>query len=100
MKFNISFKKEKKERGLAAVGNPNQATNVKLNKQIVGAISPPSWMTEDSLWRVRFIVVKEDNWKWITMKAKFNSEPEARVWIKENLKAIHDRYTLVPQDDW
>ena len=88
MKF--TFKKQPRETGLRAVGRPYPDTDIKVNKKIVGYISAPNWQTKGHAWRVRFAVKKEstiDNpacFKWFSVSESFESEGDARQWIKDN----------------
>lgn len=92
MAKKFTFKKEPIETGLASVGNPNPPTNIKLDKKVVGLIVGPNWRSKDQLWRVRLMVNREmkDNcdWKWVTLKATFEEEPKARVYLNENFDRI------------
>lgn len=88
MAMKFTFKKEASEIGLARVGNPYPDTIIKHNKKQVGTIVAPNWMTEDQLWRVRFAVTKNDTWRWMIIKEKFATEPEAREWIQQNAERI------------
>jgi hypothetical protein len=94
MKF--TFKKEKKEAGLAGVGYPYSDTQIKESKQIIGYIIAPNWRS-DNYWRIRIAIKKPRTeeepapFKWIFFKATFLTEPEAREWVKEYLaKIIHN----------
>lgn len=86
MKF--TFKKDKAETGLAAVGNSHPDTNIKVSGLVVGYIAAPNWRTESNHWKVRLAIAKERTkedpapFKWITLKKRFDSEPEAREFIK------------------
>lgn len=90
MKF--SFRKGKKPTGLNAIGSPNPDTAILLKKKEVGLIVGPSWQTKDSLWQIRIMLVKEPSkedpapFQWATFKSKFETEPEAREFIRGNLE--------------
>lgn len=92
MATNFTFKKEPRETGLAAVGAGDPNTIIKLEKQQVGLIVGPNWRSKDELWRIQLTVVDEKElncgWKWVTLKAKFETEPEARVYLKENFDRV------------
>lgn len=88
MKF--SFKKEPRETGLASVGNPHPSTVIKLEKKQVGTIIAPNWQTEDGLWGVNLMIKNDSSlgWKWMRLKKRFESEPEARTYLKNNFERI------------
>lgn len=91
MATNFTFKKEPRETGLAAVGAGDPDTIIKLEKKQVGYISGPNWRSTDQLWRVRLTKVDEKEscgWKWVTLAKKFDTEPEARAYLKENFDRI------------
>lgn len=46
--LKFTFKKEKQETGLSAVGYSNPDTQIKESKQIVGYINAPNWRTKDN----------------------------------------------------
>ena len=99
-KFNISFKKCKPETGLASIGYPFPNTNIKVNKKQVGYITAPTWQTKDDKWGIHLAIIKKSTkaspcpWKWVSIKRRFDTEPEARIWIKENLERIAEKYKL------
>ncbi len=85
----FTFKKQPRETGLAAVGNPNQATDIKHNGKIVGYIAGPNWMSKSSDWIVRIMVIEGlESWSWKTLKKKFEEEPDARKYLNENAARI------------
>lgn len=82
----FTFKKEKRETGLAAVGRPHPNTTIKYRKKCVGTIYAPYWASKDNLWHVRLMIVCDEGpgWKWVTLKQKFDDEPAARAYLNEN----------------
>ena len=92
MKF--TFKREKKETGLSAVGYPYQSSDIKLGGKVVGSISAPSWQTKDGLWRVMLTVKKVATpsdpcgWKWITLKFRGKDEAECQKFILDNTEIL------------
>ena len=96
MKFNISFKKQSRKTGLAAVGSPLPSTDIKVNKLVVGMIVAPNWESKDNKRCIRLTVKSGDHcgWRWVTMFAKFEEESKAREWVKAHLKSIHMRNDL------
>lgn len=94
-KIKLTFKKHKKETGLASVANPYAPTDIKVGGLVVGMIAPPHWSSADVLWRVRFAIKRPDNrFKWITMATKHTSEPEARVWVNIFMPKVIKKYEL------
>ena len=92
--MKITFKKDSPATGLSSVGSPNPDTNIKVDKLVVGTIAAPNWQTKDNLWSVRLTVAKEKTeddpapFRWITMKKRFASEPEAREFVRGHLASI------------
>jgi len=78
--MKITFKKHKKEAGLAAVGYPYQSVDIKLNKQVIGMINAPNWHKQG--WRIAFAIEKQEGWKWIFSAGVYNSEEESREAAK------------------
>jgi hypothetical protein len=101
--MKITFKKEPRETGIMGVGHPYPNTIIKESKKEVGIIYAPNWKTKDNMWGVSISVKKQITkkepapFKWVHLKKRFNTEPEARVFVKENLqnfleKTKHELY--------
>ena len=92
--LKFTFKKQKEETGLSAVGYPYPDVDIKANKKVVGYISAPNWQTKGHKWKVRFAMKKESttaspaDFKWVFAKKVFGSEADARQWIKENTEEL------------
>ena len=86
----FTFRKDPRETGLAGVGNPYPNTNIKWEKKVVGCISAPSWNTTDNKWGIRLMVKKDERpgWAWVRLKARFDTEPEAREFLNENVEKL------------
>lgn len=93
--MGITFKREPKETGLYAIGNSTPGVNIKYNKKWFGYITPPSWQHHG--WDVSFMVYKDNimedknpncDWKWVYIKQKFETEEEARQYMKDHEKEI------------
>jgi hypothetical protein len=103
IKTKLSFRKDPRPTGLFAVGHPQPGTTIKIDGKEVGYIAPPTWQTRD-IWTIRFMVKDElqenpnCDWKWVTFKTEFATEPEAREFIRQNLNRILDRYILHSND--
>ena len=94
--LKVTFKKWEKLTGLAAIGYSHQSVDIKINKMQVGTIYAPNWQTEDDKWGISFMVddATGSRWDWITLKARFDTEEEARTFVKTNIDAIAKKYTL------
>ncbi len=101
MNYKLSFKKDPLVTGLAGVG-AGDSTTIKLNKKEWGSIFWGAWQSKDNRLRITLKVVKKDiiedknpkcPWKWITLKANFENETEAREWLKTNLNKILESFT-------
>lgn len=98
-KIRLSFKKEPQQTGLAGVGNPYSSTHIKIDGFKVGTISPPNWSSKDNLWTISLAIAnpdKESNceFKWIFLKKRPENEPDARVWLKEFIQPLTEKYDL------
>lgn len=99
MKF--TFKRNKKQTGLAAVGNPYPNVQIKQKGKVVGEISAPNWQTKDRQWRIRFMIRRTPTpmdscpKEWITLKFKGTTEDECRNFIVDNAEALC-KYDLYP----
>ena len=73
-----------------------QTTNIKLDGSLVGTIYPPvsNWVRRDPKWSVMFMLEGAEpsnpncEWRWVRLKVRFDSEPEARKHIRDNLEKI------------
>ena len=99
----LSFKKNPKETGLAGVGNPYPSTKIQANKKWCGSIHPPTWKSNDNLWRVSIMVIKSDimedknpncPWRWVHFSKTFETVELAREWVKEHWTNINERYQI------
>jgi len=86
--MRLSFKKDKPETGLAAVGQLYPQTLIKGGGKEVGYIAPPTWQTKDNKWSIHIAVDRGDTWEWRRIKKRFDTEPEAREFIKEHWAKI------------
>lgn len=84
--MTFTFKKLPRETGLAGVANPYPGTDIKHNRKIVGLIVPPNWQRDK--WEVRLMQEKDGKWKWIHVKQKFDTEPDAREWVKSHTEFL------------
>lgn len=101
----LSFKKQPKETGLRAVGSPIPNTDIKLNGKRFGYLCAPTWQTKDGKWGVYFMAYKtepDDNpncdWRWLSAKDRFDSESDARQWMKDRIATIMQQHQLRFED--
>lgn len=95
MKF--TFRKERAETGLNAVGNPTPSTQIKLGGMECGIIRAPNWMTKDGKWSIGLTVEDEGSgsgWRWVFFRARFDAEPEAREWLRKNAELIASKWQI------
>ena len=102
-KVKLSFKKGGRNTGLYAIGTPYNSTEIKINKKIVGQILPPSWNSNNKGWQVMLMIVKKDImedgnkncvWRYITFKKEFEKEELARIWLKDNIDGIMEKWNI------
>lgn len=100
MKNKFTFKKHPKETGLSAVGNPYPDVDIKHKKKIVGMIASPNWRTKDNKWAIRLMLKDKENFQWVTLKARFDNEAEARQFLNERVDQILDKdlYYMDPDE--
>jgi len=104
--MRLTFKKDKRETGLRAVGNGNPDVNIKADGEIVGLINGPTWQTKDGKFSISLVVDKEivpndpAGFQWVTLKARFDAETEARDFVKRNWETIQSKYALHRMGDW
>lgn len=90
----FTFKKEPRETGLSGVACPYPNTRIKLGGKLVGTIYAPDWTTKDNKWSVQFMIQYEAGstapceFRWATLKKRFDSEPEAREYVQANTAAL------------
>lgn len=84
MSFKITFKKQKRETGLAGVGSGSRTT-MKVNGRPFGYIKSPSWSDKFKGWRVMFRVEADNDigFNWVRLKKHPATEPEARLLAQE-----------------
>lgn len=101
-RVKLSFKKGEKPTGLWSIGHSHPDTEIKLDKKTFGHIIPPAWNTVN-YWRIHFAVIKPDinedgnpncEWRWREFKQEFETEPEAREYMKNNIEYILEHYKL------
>lgn len=105
-KPNVSFKKDEPETGLRAIGNHGRGVTIKVNKKTMGYISAPNWQRDG--WSIGIQIRKDEKhtdnnpncpWKWIYFKQKFDTEAEARQYIKDHISDLNERFTFYYNED-
>ena len=104
--MKLSFKKEPKETGLSAIARPNADTQIKADKLRCGRISPPNrFSNQGDLWFINLMVKQVPteadpcDFRWITLKTKFPTEPESREYIKKYWTLICKNFDLYQMKD-
>lgn len=99
--IKVTFKNQKRERGLGAIGSPIPSVDILFNKKLVGVICAPNWRTSDNTWTVGITVKKEhpDNnpncdWKWVYFKQKFEDLEQAKKFIIYNANQLTLHYNI------
>jgi hypothetical protein len=97
-RYKFTFKKEPIETGLAAVVSSGRITNIKYANIEVGWIQPPlvSGFVHRPDWCIWLSVVDETNGGLCNkrLKARFETEPDARRWLQEKRERLIERYAL------
>lgn len=106
--MSLTFKKHPRATGRAAVGYPHQDVDIKWNKKVIGYIHAPTWQDKDNKWAIRLSTKKQDiledgnancTWKWVFLKTEFNSEEDARDYLKRNIGEIMKKYNMYCIED-
>lgn len=106
--MRLTFKKQPKDTGLAAVAAYEQETDIKADGKVVGHISYSynnSATKGDSFWHISLAVKKEKTaeepaaWKWIRLKKTTATEPEAREFVKAMWEKITTELDLYQFED-
>lgn len=84
--MRLTFKRQPKATGLAAVGEPYPSVDIKADGKCVGWIAPPGRFNKWTRWTIWFHVrrANEDNFDNKKLKAEFDDEAAARAHIKEH----------------
>lgn len=97
----FTFKRGERFTGLAAVANPYPYTYIKLSKKKVGNIIPPSAFGSNK-WSISIMIKDADascGWRNASLKAKFDSEAEARAFIISKSKQLQEKFDFHYQED-
>lgn len=91
--MGFTFRRHKLATGLFAVGHTEADVDIKLDRMVVGIIYAPSWQTKDHKWSVNFMMEGNDDnpncdWRWMAVKERFDTEEQARQWVKDRADKI------------
>lgn len=94
----FTFKKQPRATGLARVAERSTSTEIKIKGKAVGLIDVPL-MFDDNV-RIRFMVKCDEHpgWKWVKLKAGFDTESDARVMLNNKFDYIQANFDLYHQD--
>ena len=97
--MRITFKRHRRETGLAGIGHPHPNVDIKVDGKVVGQIAGPCWSSEDNLWVVSVMVENGGGWDWRKFKSRYIDEASARAAVTLNLSKIAERYILHHDED-
>lgn len=90
----FTFKYQPRETGLSAVAHYHRTVDIKLNKKIVGRISPPNAFSSQ-VYKIIFMILDENDasgWRNATLKATFATEQEAKDYLQEKFEALREKF--------
>lgn len=99
-KIKFTFKLKPKEKGLAAVANPLQDCDIKLNGLVIGQIQSPNWSSKDRKYTTNIAVksTTESNpnrkWRWVRLTKQTDSLDEMKTWLNSVAGVIVEKYEL------
>lgn len=96
--MTCTFKNDTAPTGLARV-SWTKGCEVKFKKKVCGRIYPPSLWTKEGQYKLALRVKNETSWRWVELKARFDSLSEAKEWCKENWGKIMEKYDLHFQEE-
>ena len=89
----LTFKNNKKEKGLAGISSKKSVT-IKRNKNEVGVIFEQSLSSQDNLYRIKFMVKDNNSWKWVMLSYKAKSIDKAKEFVKRYNDVIQTKFNL------
>lgn len=96
--MKLSFKNGARPTGLSSVGNPYRSITIKGDGKDVGSIrmnnSNAANPKGDNKYHIWLHVKTEDSFKNITLKAKFDTENDAKNFITEHWQSLIERYPI------
>jgi hypothetical protein len=100
--MKLTFKKEPRATGLFRASEPDPSTSIKADGKKVGYIKPPNWWERDERkWKIS-LAVKDSGrsgFKWTRLLARFDSEPNARAFVREHWATIEFQFALHQFED-
>jgi hypothetical protein len=93
----LSFKKNPRSTGLAAIADPYPTTQIKIGGREVGLISPPRPRGSEN-WSLRFMVKDASEscgWRWIGLRGRYETEEQARSSLfsmDDKVRRLYDLY--------
>lgn len=102
--MKLSFKRQEKPTGLAAIGQPYAHVDIKADKKKCGCIFPPNRYGQD-YWKVSLAVKKEPSeespapFAWVSFKFQGKDENEAREFVKKYWDKFQEKYDIFQWGD-
>lgn len=92
MKVKFTTKRDKRETGLAGVGQVHLGADIKLKGKIVGRITQPNRNGQED-YRLLFKVVHpQKTLEWKVIRRSFNTYDEAKEYLTTKSQAIYDMF--------
>jgi hypothetical protein len=100
-KAGLTFRTKPVETGRAGVGSPYSDIDISYGGKVFGTIYAPNWRSTDNNYEIRIAIKKpvpdanpNSDWKWIAFNKKFEDPVSAKDFMKRNMNAILQKYTL------
>lgn len=96
----FTFKSYPRPTGLERICSGQPSIQIKLKKKQCGTIHSPTWRDIDNDWKIMFMIKSNDHpgWKWITLKARFKTSDEAKLFLNEKVDVILNAYPIRTED--
>jgi hypothetical protein len=95
--MRLSFKKGKKASRLARIGDPYPQTEILGDSKSVGWMkysNNTSYHQGDNKWSISLHIKEGTSFKNVKLKARFDTEPEARAFVTKNWDLILQKFQL------
>ncbi len=94
MKVKFTTKRDKRETGLAGVGQIYLGADIKLKGRVVGWIKPPNRNGQESFKIMFKVVHSQKHLEWVSIRRAFGTYEEAKEYLTQNSQAIYDMFEI------